>query len=65
MLRRVCFAIIETIPFTSDALPYDAIYLAGVDCGGSEYNTPEAAMDEVRKLYQAQAIERGLAEVTQ
>ena len=81
MLRRVCFAIIETIPFTntrgfsngygstgdvpSDALPYDAIYLAGVDCGGSEYNTPEAAMEEVRKLYQKQAIERGLVEVTQ
>ena len=79
MLRRVCFALTETDPFTNDrgfasaygfptdipadALPHDAIYLRGIDKDKGKYGTPSEAMETVRSIYERQATDKGLVEV--
>lgn len=75
MLRRVFFAMTENDPFTdgegyeggygsvmdipAKAMPADVIYLAALHREVA-YSTPEKAMDEVRRLYNEQAEQKGL-----
>lgn len=71
MLRRVFFSMMERHKFAKDhgydggygrsveledyEWPSDCIYLAGINSSPTPYKTPESAMTEVRKLYEAQA----------
>lgn len=71
MLRRIFFSVLERDPWTegkgfvggyggcsdipNKCIPWDTVYLGGVNADKTSYRTPESAMAKVRELYEAQA----------